>query len=288
MAMDRNALFGPAGNPDSFYAEGKKASVEMPEWLAARGLFAYEYQLTHGVNITEARARQIGEKVKENGISLSVHAPYYISLATADETTAANTRNHFLKSLQAAVWLGADRIAFHMGGIGKQGRRDAMELAKRRMADVLDEAAKLGLTGPKLAAETHGKMNQLGTIEEIIELCKLSGQMIPTVDFAHMYAVAGGGFSQPAEFGRVFETIGEALGSEVAASLHIHFSRIEFTKAGEKRHWRFGDDFGPPHEPLIEYIALNRLYPRIICESAGTQAEDAKTMQDFYQQVRNT
>lgn len=260
----------------------------MPAWLASQGLFAYEYQLTHGVNITETTARLIGGKAKEAGVAVSVHAPYYISLATDEETTAANTKQHFLKSLQAAEWLGADRIAFHMGGIGKKNRREAMELAKRRMTGVLEEAAKLGLTGPKLAAETHGKMNQLGTIEEIIELCRLSDQLIPTVDFAHMYAVAGGGYASPADFGRIFETIAEALGSETAASLHIHFSRIEFTKAGEKRHWSFGDAFGPPHEPLLEYIAAQKIYPRIICESAGTQAEDAKTMQDFYEQLRNT
>ncbi len=276
------AWFGPSGNPDSFYASGHKSSAEMPEWLAGIGLNAYEYSLTRGVNIGEATARTIGVNANRFGIAMSVHAPYYISLATEDETTAANTMNHFLKSMEAARWMGADRIAFHMGGIGKLKRREAMELAKRRLAAILEEAQKRGLTGPKLAAETHGKVNQLGTVDEIIEVCKLSPQIIPLVDFAHLYAVAGGGFSQPQDYGQVFEQIAMQLGDETARNLHVHFSSIEFTKGGEKRHWGFQDEFGPPYQPLMQWVAKQELAPRIICESAGTQSEDAKTMQDFY------
>ncbi len=278
----QKALFGPSGNPDSFYASGRKASVEMPEWLAGLGLNAYEYSLTRGVNVGETTARAIGDEAARFGIVMSVHAPYYISLATEDEKTAANTMNHFLKSLEAALWFGADRIAFHMGGIGKLSRYEALELAKRRLEKILEEAEKRGLTGPKLAAETHGKVNQLGTVDEIIEVCKLSPQLIPLVDFAHLYAVAGGGFSTPRDYGSVFETIARGLGDETAKMLHIHFSSIEFTKGGEKRHWGFHNDYGPPHQPLIQWIVEHKLTPRIICESAGTQSEDAKTMQDFY------
>lgn len=281
----KTALFGPSGNPESFYAAGHKSSLDMPEWLAGQGLNAYEYSLTRGVNIGEETARALGATAARYGIAMSVHAPYYISLATLDETTAANTLNHFLKSLIAAEWLGADRISFHMGGIGKLTRDAALELAKRRLSEILDEAGRRGLTGPKLAVETHGKLNQLGTVAEIIDVCKLSPQLIPLVDFAHLYAVAGGGFSQAGDYGRVFDQIGDALGPEAIADLHIHFSSIEFSASGEKRHWRFQDPFGPPYQPLIQWIVDHGLTPRIICESAGTQAEDAKTMQEFYRQL---
>lgn len=281
----KTALFGPSGNPESFYAAGHKSSLDMPEWLAGQGLNAYEYSLTRGVNIGEETARALGVAAARCGIAMSVHAPYYISLATLDETTAANTLNHFLKSLIAAEWLGADRISFHMGGIGKLTRDAALELAKRRLSEILDEAGRRGLTGPKLAVETHGKLNQLGTVAEIIDVCKLSPQLIPLVDFAHLYAVAGGGFSQAGDYGRVFDQIGDALGPEAIADLHIHFSSIEFSAGGEKRHWRFQDPFGPSYQPLIQWIVDHGLTPRIICESAGTQAEDAKTMQEFYRQL---
>ena len=87
----KTALFGPSGNPESFYAAGHKSSLDMPEWLAGQGLNAYEYSLTRGVNIGEETARALGVAAARCGIAMSVHAPYYISLATLDETTAANT-----------------------------------------------------------------------------------------------------------------------------------------------------------------------------------------------------
>ncbi len=278
----KRAVFGPSGNPDSFYAAGHKSSLEMPAWLAGLGLGAYEYSLTRGVNIGETTARALGDKAAAHNIAMSVHAPYYISLATEDETTAANTTRHFLKSLEAARWLGADRIAFHPGGIGKMSRQSALDLAKRRLAAVLEEAEKAGLTEGYLAAETHGKANQLGTLDEVLELCQLSPRVIPLVDFAHLYAVAGGGYATEAEYAAVFEKIAVTLGPAAAQNLHIHFSSIEFSKGGEKRHWSFRDEFGPPYQPLMLAIARGGFAPRIICESAGTQAEDALTMQEFY------
>jgi deoxyribonuclease-4 len=278
-------LFGPSGNPDSFYAAGHKSSLAIPEWLAGLGLGAYEYSLTRGVNIGEATARALGDKAAAQGIAMSVHAPYYISLATEDETTAANTTRHFLKSLEAARWLGADRIAFHPGGIGKMTRRNALDLAKRRLAAVLEEAEKAGLGEGVLAAETHGKANQLGTLDEVLELCQLSPRIIPLIDFAHLYAVAGGGYATEAEYAAVFENIAATLGPAAAQNLHIHFSSIEFSKGGEKRHWSFRDEYGPPYQPLMLAIARGGFTPRIICESAGTQAEDALTMQEFYRSL---
>ena len=279
------ALFGPSGNPESFYAGGGKASQQMPAWLAGLGLGAYEYSLTRGVNISEATARAIGDQAVLHGIAMSLHAPYYISLASEEETTAANTTRHLLKSMEAAAWLRADRIAFHPGGIGKLPRRDAMELAKRRLSAILEEADRLGMTEVKLAAETHGKANQLGTLEEVLEFCKLSPQIVPLVDFAHLYAVAGGGYATEAEYSAVFDRIGEALGEAAAQNLHIHFSSIEFTKGGEKRHGTFRDAFGPPYQPLMRVIANAGLTPRIICESAVTQSEDALAMQEFYRSL---
>jgi len=281
------ALFGPAGNPDAFYDSGKKASVDMPEWLASLGLTAYEYQCSRGANIREETARAIGKKAAEFGIKLSIHAPYYISLATEDEAIAANTQRHFIRSMEAAQWMGADRVVFHIGGPGKRDRQAAMARAKYAFGEVLKELDKLGLTGVYLAPETMGKQNQLGTLAEVLELCKLSKWVIPTVDFGHLHAVSGGKYTTQPEFEAVFETINDQLGPEVARNIHIHFSRIEFTKAGEKRHWTFDDSFGPPHEPLIEACAANGFTPRIICESAGTQAVDAKKMQDLYFSLLN-
>jgi deoxyribonuclease-4 len=275
--------FGQAGNPDAFYAAGFKASVDMPAWLAAQGLDAYEYQCSRGVTIGEATARAIGEAARASGVSLSVHAPYYINLATEDATIAANTRGHFLKSLAAARALGADRVTFHIGGPGKQPRDKAIDRARALFADILAEADRKGLLGGVyLAPETMGKQNLLGNLAEVIDFCRLSPWVLPAIDFGHLHAVTGGGYTTYREYADAFDQVAAALGEERAAGVHIHFSRIEYTKAGEKRHWTFADAFGPPHEPLLAVIADRGYAPRIICESAGTQADDAKTMREYY------
>lgn len=279
----KQAGFGSAGNPDSFYAAGFKASVEMPAWLRAQGLDAYEYQCSRGVTIREGTARAIGDAARTHGVRLSIHAPYFINLATEDETIAGNTKRHFLKSLGVARWMGADRVVFHIGGPGKQPRSRAVERAKRLFAAVLDEATGAGLLeGVFLAPETMGKQNQLGNLEEVLEFCALSKRVIPTFDFGHLHAVTGGRYTTRGEFAAAFDRVAEKLGEEVAANIQIHFSRIEFTKAGERRHWTFRDPYGPSHEPLLEVIAERGYTPRIICESAGTQAEDAKAMREYY------
>lgn len=274
--------FGPAGNPDAFYAAGHKASLQMPAWLSGMKLTAYEYQCSRGVNIKEETAREIGSKAAEYDIKLSIHAPYYISLGTDDEKIMINTQNHFLKSLEVARFMGADRIVFHMGGPGKQERSHAMEQVKRSFSAILEQVEKRGLTGIYLCPETMGKQNQLGSLGEVLELCTMSEWVRPAVDFGHLHAVTGGKYNTRQEMETVFDAVGETLGMEAAKNLHIHFSHIEFTKGGEKRHWTFADEFGPPHEPLMELCARRNFTPRVICESAGTQADDAKVMQDLY------
>lgn len=276
--------FGSAGNPDAFYEAGFKASVDMPAWLSKMKLTAYEYQCGRGVQIKEDTAKEIGRKAMEYGVKLSIHAPYFISLGTEDEKIIANTQNHFIKSLEAARFMGADRIVFHMGGggSGKEDRKIVMERVKRSFSNVLELAEQKGLTGIYLCPETMGKQNQLGSLEEVLEVCTLSKWVRPTVDFGHLHAVTGGKYITRQEVEAVFDRIGEELGEEAAKNLHIHFTRIEFTKGGEKRHWTFADDFGPPHEPLIELCADRGFTPRVICECAGTQAQDARVMRDLY------
>jgi deoxyribonuclease-4 len=295
MAAGRNILgddymeyaqFGSAGNPEAFYKAGFKASIDMPSWLASIGLDAYEYQCSRGVTIREETARAIGEKARQYGVRLSVHAPYYINLATEDETIAANTRQHFVKSLQTAQWLGADRVTFHIGGPGKQSRIVAMERARKLFSIILDDAERQGLLkGVYLAPESMGKQNQLGNLAEVIEFSKLGDNVMPTLDFGHLHAVTGGKYTTAEEFAMAFDQVAAELGDKITANLHIHFSRVEFTKAGEKRHRTFDDPYGPPYQPFLEVIAARGYTPRIICESAGTQGYDAQTMQKYYRQL---
>ena len=96
----------------------------------------------------------------------------------------------------------------------------------------------------------------------------------------------GGVFVSADDYLRVFDKIDHALGASVAENLHCHFSKIEWTGSGEKRHLTFDDEiYGPNFEPLIETIYKHNLSPTIICESAGTQSDDALAMKKYYQEL---
>ncbi len=273
------AKFGPAGNCDSFYASGRKATLQAPAWLREIGLDAYEFQAGNGLRVSDATLSAIGEQARCNDISMSLHTPYYISLSGVDPEKRLKSIDYIKDSLHAAEMLGADIIVIHTGSAAKISREEAMKLAADTLVRTLEE---IGDQKIKLGLETMGKINQLGTLEEVIALCKIDPILCPIVDFGHLNARSVGGLFPDADaYRRVFYSIGEVLGDSYARNLHCHFSKIEYTSAGEKKHLTFADTaFGPDFLPLAEVIAKDGLLPRIICESAGTQAEDALFMKN--------
>ena len=75
----------------------------------------------------------------------------------------------------------------------------------------------------------------------------------------------------------------DQLGYEKMKHFHVHFSKIEYSAKGEVRHLTFEDDFyGPKFQPLAKAIADLGVSPTIICESAGTQSDDALAMRKLY------
>ncbi|MPN06479.1 hypothetical protein SDC9_153735 [bioreactor metagenome] len=135
-----------------------------------------------------------------------------------------------------------------------------------------------------LCPETMGKIGQLGDLEEVLELCTLSRRLTPCIDFGHLYARSLGRTQGEEETARVLDRLEAALGPERASRFHSHFSMIEFTPGGgEKLHLTFGQSrFGPDYAPLCRQLALRDWGPTVICESRGTQAEDALTMKRAY------
>ena len=290
------ALFGTGGNSESFYAEGNKDTWQAPAWLKARGLDAYEYQAGNGLRAGEKSLRRVGEEAAKNGISLSLHAPYFISLSSVEPEKRKNSIGYITESLRAAEWLGADIIVVHTGSAAKISRETAMEYASDTLMKLLestDSKVRIGL-------ETMGKLNQLGTLSEVLTLCKIDkSRLYPVVDFGHLNCrgrlhsgvfddpdepdAVGGVFVTADDYRRVFDRIACELGDEYAKTLHCHFSKIEYTKSGEKKHVRFEDEgFEPAFEPLLEAVVREGVAPGFISESAGTMAEDAKTMKEYY------
>ncbi|MBM6925711.1 TIM barrel protein [Pseudoflavonifractor phocaeensis] len=279
-----SARFGPAGNADSF---PYKSSVEAPKWLAGLGLDCYEYQCGKGVNVGEDTARKVGAAAKEANISLSLHAPYFINLANPDPDSLQKTVGYITAACRAADWMGAGRVVIHSGALMKRTRREAQDIAMKSLREVVAACDGAGFSHITLCPETMGKINQLGDLDEVLELCTLDERLTPCVDFGHLYARSLGELEGREASARILDRIQEVLGEERASCFHSHFSKIQFTpKGGEKMHLTFDqEEFGPDPAPLMAEVARRGWSPTFICESAGTQAEDALTMKGLYQQA---
>ena len=284
---DWKIRFGTAGTSDSFAAQGYKSSLDVPEYTAKMGLNAFEYQCGRGVRLGLDKAAKMAALAGPKDILFSVHAPYYISMSSLEEEKRLNSIQYLLQSAAVCKALGGRRIIFHSGSCGKQSREAALEKAldtMRRAVEALDEA---GFADMTLCPETMGKVGQLGTLDEVLALCGVDERITPCIDFGHLYARSlGTQFAEgtaAADYAALLDTLQAGLGDERAKQFHAHFSRIAYTKGGEKCHLTFADtEYGPPHAPLLALLKERGLTPTIICESAGTQAEDAAELAKTY------
>lgn len=275
--------FGPAGNSDSFYSEGHRHTLEVFAWLKERALDAYEYQCGHGARTREETARVLGDEAKAQGITVSLHAPYYISLASQDPKKRENSLQYILQSARIVDWMGGERIVVHPGGLGGLSRPEATALAMdtlRRSQKLLDDE---GLSHVRICPETMGKIQQLGDLDEVLRMCTVDERFLPCVDFGHLNSRTLGGLNSREAFAALLDEMENRLGKERASRFHAHFSKIEYSSGGEKRHLTFADErYGPEPGPLLEWLALRDMGPVVICESCGTQAEDAAAMKKQY------
>ena len=281
------ARFGPAGSSDSFALMGYKKTEQVPEYLIKMGLNAYEYQCGRGVKINPDTAEKLKAQAQKADIALSLHAPYYISLSSLEEEKRINSVDYILQSARAVKLLGGDRIVVHCGSCAKISREHALALATEAMQRAIEALDVEGLSSIRICPETMGKVNQLGTLEEVLKLCRLDERMLPCIDFGHLNARSFGGLKCFEDYAQVFNAIESAIGISRLKEFHAHFSKIEYTQnGGEKRHLTFADtEFGPDFEPVAQLIVIKGCCPTVICESAGTQAEDARSMRICYEQI---
>lgn len=280
--MNDTPRFGTAGLADS-YTVKKFDPAAIAAYTAGFGLTAFEYQCGRGVRLAHDKAAALGAACAERDIALSVHAPYYISMSSLEEDKRLHSIDYLLQSCALVKALGGRRVIFHSGSCGKQSREEALEKALDTMARAVKACDKAGFEDCILCPETMGKVNQLGTLDEVLALCEVDPRITPCIDFGHLYARSCGvqfaDATAAADYAALLDTLAVRLGDDRAVHFHAHFSRIAYTKGGEKCHLTFADTaFGPPHAPLLALLKERHLAPTIICESAGTQAEDAAAL----------
>lgn len=280
------AKFGPGGNSESFRAAGLRSTLQAPRFVRELGLEAYEYEAGNGITGSSEMFLAVGAKAREHGIKMSFHAPYFISLSSVEKEKRLNSIGYIQRSAEVSELLGADIMVVHCGSCAKISRETAMEYATETLVGTAEMMQSYGYK-TRVGIETMGKINQLGTLDEVLTLCKISDCFAPVVDFGHLNARERGYFYTADDYKRVFERISEALGGEYAENLHCHFSKIMYTEMGEKKHLTFDDDvYGPSFEPLAEAIVSLGVSPTIICESAGTQSDDAVVMKMTYEREK--
>lgn len=281
------ALFGPAGRCEQSKMDKIRSTEQYLGYLAEKGLNAFEYQCGHGVNVGEEKCRLFQQVGQANGIAISLHAPYYISLASMEEEKRKKSVEYIQKSAMLVSLMGGDRIVVHPGGIGKYTREEAAKIAKNTLKKALEALDASHLGHVHICVETMGKVNQLGSFEEVLSMCSLDERLLPCIDFGHMNARTHGKMNSAAEFGWLLEQVEKQLGKERKKKLHMHFSKIEYSAGGEVRHLTFEDkQYGPEFVPLLDLVAAQGLEPVIICESAGTQTMDALMMKEYYEEIR--
>lgn len=273
---------GPAGNCKRFYDEGFKKSEQAPSWLKSLGLTAFEYQCGHGVSLREATARAIGEAAAENGIQMSLHAPYYINCASEDEERKQKSIQYLLDSAKAIDLLGGSRVVFHIGTPGKLERSHAFHLSCALIMEIRKRMCDMGLSHIHLCPETMGRAGQIGTLREVLTLVLMDDSFIPTLDFGHLHTIGLGAINASDDFRAILDSVIDAIGFERAKHFHSHFSKISYNAHGERMHKAFADDgFGPDYALLAPLIAEYKLEPTLICESKDMQADDALTMRQM-------
>ena len=278
--------FGPSGNCDSFYAEGYAHTEQAAAFVKNRGLDCFEYSFGRGVRMTEDKAISIGEAFASEGIEISAHAPYFINFANPDDEMAAKSYAYVLDSAKVCKLMGGRRVVFHPAAQGKAMRFEAVALTEERLKILREYIYLNGLQDMWFCPETMGKLAQIGTVEEIVQFCKIDPVFIQCVDFGHINAREQGSLKTVEDYKSRLEYMLAELGYEKMKHFHVHFSKIMYSAKGEVKHLTFDDQiYGPEFEPLAIALKDLKLEPYIVSESDGTQAEDAAEMKRIYRGI---
>ncbi len=228
------------------------------------GLNAFEYQCGRGVRLGLDKAAKMAALARRRDILFSVHAPYYISMSSLEEDKRLNSIQYLLQSAAVCKALGGRRVIFHSGSCGKQSREAALEKAldtMRRAVEALDEA---GFARHDPLPGDHGQGRASWARWTRCWPCAAVDRRItPCIDFGHLNARTLGGIQTKADYAAILDRMARGCWAMSGPSSSTsHFSRIEYSAGGEKRHWTFADtEFGPEPQPLMELLAERKLQP---------------------------
>ena len=274
-SVSKNLLFGTAGVPQSTSPHSTLAAVQE---ISRLGLDCLEIEFVWGVKMGSDLCQKIKEKAKELRVALSVHAPYFVNLNSAEEGKRLSSQERLLSSARMAEKCGAKSVVFHCGYYGKSNPETTYETIRKGLQDILS-ILKSEKNPAVLRPETMGKKSQFGSLEEILFLCRDLDGMLPCIDFSHIHAREGKVNSYD-EFFRVLKKIEKKLGNGAIKNMHIHISGVAYSGKGEIKHLILNEsDFR--YEEWIQALKDYGVEGRVICESPN-QEQDALMLKKLY------
>jgi len=278
--------FGPAGVPPLFRVLRARLS-DVPRLLREEGLDAFEYQAVRWgqkPQMKQEDAEQLGSEARKNDVLLSLHGSYYVNLCGKKEIVEASKRR-LVACATAANWMGAYVVVFHMGFYGRVEKSYAFRNCVNALKDIVATMNSLGIQNVKLGPETMGRVFQLGSLDEILTICEEVEQTQLVIDWGHLHARRRGLFKKIDDFRAVINEVEKRLGTQAVKDMHCHFTKIEFTDKGERRHHVLDEArYGPDFQLLAEVIAEYDLRPVMICETPILDV-DAIKMRDMLRRV---
>ncbi|MBN2095141.1 MAG: TIM barrel protein [Candidatus Aenigmarchaeota archaeon] len=259
---------GPGGLPTIT----KGDTIQGLKDLHSIGLNFMELEFVHSIYLKKDKAIEIGKAAKELGIGLSVHGPYYVNFGNPEKF--APSKKRILDSCEIAHHLGAKYVVFHPGFYGKLAPETVYKMVLKNCLEI-QEVILSNNWDVKLGLETTGKKSQFGTLDELIRICSELKVAEPVIDFSHIYARQGGHI----DYKEVLDKV------KHLKHLHTHFSNIEYTDAGERRHLPLGTA-GPDFEELAREIVKRNIDITIICETPLLE-QDSLKMKGFFEEIQN-
>jgi deoxyribonuclease-4 len=264
--MPRHLHYGPARVPSR---ESPEAAVEA---LLERGLSACEIDFEGRFWMDYAFAEAFGALCREHDIVLSVHAPIAGFMGHAERGRKLNMAVGMLDhSAGIALAAGAEVVVFHPGFLLGRTREDAIDSVCEQLGELRERLGAKG-RGVPFGVEVMGRVRELGSLEDVVEIASRLDWVRPVIDFAHLHATSDGGYTSVEPFAEALELADAAI--EPGAPFHIHFSDIQFANRNETKHLPYGSGTLRA-EPLRDALVRFERPATVISESPDAASTDA-------------
>ncbi len=274
--------FGVAGVPLNY--KGKPTGFY--DWLKEMNLNAYEVQCTFGFKMSD-KNKELVLKAQEDGFYISIHGPYYINLGSVNDTVVARSIDILKQGIELAKSINCTRIIFHPGGGHENTESGRKEAINRIISNLNTIASEVDMGEVRFYPEIGGKTANLGSLDEIIEICKGCKYAYPCIDIAHLHAREVGSITSKQILMDKLLQLKQSLPNKFE-HVHFHAYTINYGDKGEVKHLYHGETMPDGREGLpnldwlVECLHELNLEPWVISEAHDSQELGAKYMHDKY------